>query len=90
MQEIVEAFQRQQFSFEDLVNYHTWVHQEDVLDVEEHDKMRVDLDHQWQTRFRDPSHHDLSLWPLYLNHDATKDGEDDSAQCFEGVETDTL
>ena len=90
MQEIVEAFKRHQFSFDDLVNYHTWVHQEDVLDVEEHDKMQVDLDHQWQTRFRDPSHHDLSLWPSYLHHDATKDGPDSDAQCFQGLETDAL
>ena len=90
MHEIVEAFKRHQFSFDDLVNYHTWVHQEDVLDVEEHDKMQVDLDHQWQTRFRDPNHHDLSLWPSYLHHDGRKDGVDTESQCFQGVETDAL
>ena len=90
MQEIVEAFKRNQFSFDDLVNYHTWVHQEDVLDEEEHNKMQVDLDHQWQTRFRDPNHHDLSLWPSYLHHDAEKDGVETESQCFQGVETDAL
>ena len=88
MQEIVEAFKRNQFSFDDLVNYHTWVHQEDVLDVEEHDKMQVDLDSQWQTRFRDPNHHDLSLWPSYLHHDGRKDEAVTESQCFQGMETD--
>jgi len=90
MQEIVEAFKRHQFSFNDLVNYHTWVHQEDVLDVEEHEKMQVDLDHQWQTRFRDPQHHDLSTWPKYLDDDAKEGEAGNESSHFEGVETDAL
>ena len=90
MQEIVEAFKRQQFSFNDLVNYHTWVHQEDVLDIEEHEKMQVDLDHQWQSRFRGPENHDLSTWPSYLVNDALEDEVANGLQCFQGVETDAL
>ena len=90
MQQIVEAFKRHQFSLNDLVNYHTWVHQEDVLDIEEHEKMQVDLDHQWQSRFRDPQHHDLSTWPSYLVDDAEENGAGNESQLFQGVETDAL
>ena len=52
--------------------------------------MQVDLDHQWQTRFRDADHHDLSTWPAYLDHDAKKGEADTESQYFQGVETDAL
>jgi len=52
------------------VNYHTWCHNEDVLDSSTHEAYQKDLDAQWHSRFSEQQHHDLVQNPGYLNEDA--------------------
>ena len=74
MADVVEAFQKQQFSFDDLARYNTWFHAEDLFDQGVHDEVAKNIDQEWHARFAGAHNDDLSQIPIYLQEevDASK------------------
>ncbi len=52
--EIVEKLKAGFFSYSDLVNYHEWLHTEDVVDEAVREEMQPTLEEEWHTRFSSP------------------------------------
>ncbi len=69
MADVVEAFQKQQFSFDDLARYNTWFHAEDLFDQGVHDEVAKNIDQEWHARFAGAHNDDLSQIPTYLQEE---------------------
>ncbi len=70
MADVVDAFQQEKFTFEDLVQFNSWYHAEDVFDKEVHEELGKDLDTEWHSRFAHTRHDDMSQTPSYLQEEA--------------------
>ena len=69
MADVMEAFNRQQFAFDDVARHTAWFHTEDVLDAAVHGDMQTTLDEEWNSRFAAREHDDMSQMPVYLSQD---------------------
>ena len=65
--DIVEHLNRNDFTVEDVKNYHEWMHQEDIFDMEQYTAYRPQVELDWKDRFSGPQHDSMSQNPLYLD-----------------------
>ena len=66
MADVVKAFEQQQFTFADFVQYQPWFHAEDIFDKEVHAEVGKDLDAEWHARFASTKNDDMSVTRPYL------------------------
>ena len=66
MADVVKAFEQQQFTFADFVQYQSWFHAEDIFDKEVNAEIGKDLDTAWHARFASTTNDDMSVMRPYL------------------------
>ena len=76
LQEVADRIRAGFVNYQSVVDYQSWFHREEVMDMKEHDAYADQAEDEFRTRLSAPSNHRLAQTPWYLCEDVlTKQSE---------------